>query len=322
MEKFKLTTPVALFFFNRPDTTMKVFHEIRKARPERLYLIGEGHRPDRIGELETVLNLRSLVEKSVDWDCQVFKNYVPEDIGAGLRISSGISWVFETEESAIFLEDDIIPADSFFQYCQEMLNHYWNDTRIMAVCGSNPIPEYMFQGDYTFSANPQIWGWATWKRAWNEYDFKISKWPEMKKQGVLRPLFNNRIFYRFRSDEYDRAAKGITFTWDYQFSFHFLINSGLAIIPKKNLTSNIGIGPNATNTKSDKESTFGIIEEMTFPIQFKSHVFHDVDFDEQYFRNVIFKPYYTNLWFRIKYTLKGLLSAKTIDRIQKIKRKK
>jgi len=321
MENYKTKTPVVLFFFLRFESTMKVIDEIRKAKPAKVYLVGEGHRPDRVGEKEKVEQLRNLVEQRIDWDCEIYKNYVPEDIGAGRRIASGISWVFEHEERAIFLEDDVVPSQSFFKYCDEMLDFYADDKRIMAISGSNSVPEFQFDGDYTFSNVAHIWGWATWKRAWEHYDFEMKKWPSYKKSGLLRGAFNNKVFYEFRCDEFDHAAKGITHTWDYQFSFHFLINSGLAIIPKTNMIANIGLGPNATNTIHKKEMTFGIAEEMKFPIQFKEYVVHDDAFDDYYFRNILFRSYYKNPWFWFKYRVKKILPNKVVLRIRKLFKK-
>lgn len=310
MEQYKLTTPVVLFFFLRVDSTMAVLSEIRKAKPEKIYLVGEGHRPERIGEEQKVLALRTLVESSIDWDCQVFKNYVPEDIGAGKRISSGISWVFETENKAIFLEDDVIPSQSFFRYCQEMLTYYENDRRIMAISGNNPIPNYSFSGDYTFSFTPLIWGWATWRRAWQNYDFNVKKWPEVKKNHSIEKLFPNRIFYQYRVMEFDNAYRGITYTWDYQFAFHALINSGLCVVPKMNMVKNVGMGPDATNNKSKVNTTMGEANEIEFPIQFKNEVIRDFGYDEYYFKHFIFKSYYSNPLFRIAYHIKRMIPKK------------
>ncbi|MDO9630122.1 MAG: hypothetical protein Q7I99_09510 [Acholeplasmataceae bacterium] len=317
MENYQFNTPVVLFFFIREESTMKVLDQIRIAKPKKLYLVGEGHRPNKPGEKERVETLRQLVESRIDWDCEVFKNYVTEDIGAGRRISSGISWVFETENRAIFLEDDIIASQSFFRYCQEMLDYYEHDNRVMAISGSNPVPKFEFDGDYTFSNVAHIWGWATWKRAWENYDFEMKEWPYYKKNELLKASFRNKVFYEFRCDEFDLAYEGISTTWDYQFSFHLLKNSGLAVVPKINMISNVGIGPNATNTKSKKEYIFGTINEIEFPIQFKDEVFYDDAFDNYYFKKFLFKSYYSNPWFRFKYRLKKILPKRFVISLKK-----
>jgi hypothetical protein len=321
MNPYQLNTPVVLFFFNREKTTLKVIDEIRKARPSKLYLVGEGHRPDRLGEKEVVENLRALVEKSIDWPCEVKKNYVPEDIGAGLRISSGISWVFEHEDEAIFLEDDIIPSQSFFRFSEEMLNFYRDNTKVMAICGHNPIPHYPIQGDYTFSNVAHIWGWATWKRAWQGYDYQMKEWPEYKANRTFKRHFPNPVFYKFRCDEFDLAAQGITHTWDYQFSFHLLKHQGLAVVPKINMISNVGIGPDATNTKHEFHVIQGEAKEINFPIAFKDEIDYDFNFDNAYFKEVLLKPYYHSLWFRIKYRMKMFLPKRAQEKLRKVLKK-
>ncbi len=41
MEK-KLTTPILFLIFNRTDTTQRVFNEIRKAKPAKLFVAADG----------------------------------------------------------------------------------------------------------------------------------------------------------------------------------------------------------------------------------------------------------------------------------------
>ncbi len=129
-----LKTPVAFIIFNRPDCTRRVFERIRDARPEKLYLIADGPRAHKPGEDERCAETRRIVEGMIDWPCDVRKNFSDANMGCGKRIPSGLDWVFEQEETAIIMEDDILADPSFFPFCETLLERYRHDERIMQIC--------------------------------------------------------------------------------------------------------------------------------------------------------------------------------------------
>lgn len=313
---YQVKNPIVIFIFLRLESTLKLIDRLREVNARKIYIVGEGYRPNREGEALRVEEVRRQVENSIDWDCEIHTNYVPIDIGAGPRISSGISWVFETEERAIFLEDDIMPNVSFFRFCDEMLDYYENHPQIMAISGHNAIPEYVFDHSYTFSSIPFVWGWATWKRAWEGYDFHLSSWEQVKKNKTLKRQFKNKIFYQFRSDEYDMITSGATFTWDYQFSYHLLINSGLSVVPHYNLTSNVGIGPDATNTKESKEHQH-LPQELDFPLNHPHVIECNQGYDDYYFKHFLFASFYNHFGVRLKYYIRRILGNTLTDKLKK-----
>src|SRR6185436_19386626 len=175
------SVPVALIIFNRPDLTARVFEAIRQAQPRQLFVIADGPRnPDD----ERLCNEARQVVAHVDWKCDVRTDFSQTNLGCGRRPASGIDWVFSQVAEAIILEDDCIPAPSFFHFCERLLEHYRNDTRVMHISGNNYLPadkrssereaqsrSYYFS-KYTFSC-----GWATWRRAWKHYDSALASWP-------------------------------------------------------------------------------------------------------------------------------------------------
>ena len=161
-----LSTPVAFIIFNRPDTTEIVFETIRQAKPSKLLVVADGPRTDRSGEVEKCTATRAVIER-VDWECEVITNYSDVNLGCKRRVSGGIDWIFSQVEEAIILEDDCLPAPSFFQFCQTMLERYRYDDRISMIGGSNYQQENSRTSDsYFFTKYAHIWGWATWRRAW------------------------------------------------------------------------------------------------------------------------------------------------------------
>lgn len=276
MSCMKLTTPIAFLIFNRPEVTERVFAEIAKARPSKLLVVADGPRADREGEAERCAAARKIIAR-VDWGCEVLTNYSDVNLGCKRRVSSGLDWVFETVEEAIVLEDDCLPHPSFFPYCEELLGRYRDDSRVMQICGSNFLNGWKRnEYSYYFSNYGPIWGWASWRRAWKSYDVDMKLWPMLKEKRVLEDFCINQDEIKARLSIYDQVYSGEIDTWDYQWGFAKLVNSGLSITPNVNLISNIGFGAGATHTSSAADpfadlKTF----EMSFPLTHPPHILRD-----------------------------------------------
>jgi threonyl-tRNA synthetase len=174
-------TPILFLVFKRPDTTERVFEQIRSIRPAFLYLAADGPRNDKSGEKETCKKVREIVLSNIDWECEVNTLFRDENLGCGKAVSQAITWFFEHEEEGIILEDDCLPDASFFQYCAELLKKYRTEEKVMTISGSNLLGyPWKVNGQSYFWGQGGIWGWATWKRAWSLYDFKMQRWEEDK----------------------------------------------------------------------------------------------------------------------------------------------
>ena len=278
-----LRTPVVLIIFNRPHFTERVFAEIARAKPEKLFIIADGPRADRPDEKEKCAAARAIVDR-VDWDCDVLKNYSEVNLGCGLRPATGISWVFEHVEEAIILEDDCVPHPAFFRFCDELLERYRDDERVMMIAGSNRwFRQKRTAYSYHFSRLPWNWGWATWRRAWRRFDIEIKPWPHLRETKWLSEILENTEAVGFWRKAFDEAhaGKGKVDFWDYQWTFACWSHSGLCVYPNTNLITNIGFGEDATHTKNRRSvvaylPTFG----TKFPLQHPPAVAHDKGIDE------------------------------------------
>ncbi len=249
-------TPVAFIIFNRASTTSKVFEVIRKVKPVKLLIIADGPRVDNPLDVVGCNRVRDIVD-NVDWDCEVLKNYSDFNLGCGLRPATGLDWVFDHVDEAIILEDDCLPTPSFFRYCEELLEKYRNDERVMHISGSNTyFGEISSKESYYFSRYPFCWGWATWRRAWSTYDYDIKMWPDIKETGDWSYYFDSSEdaavqFWKKIFDQTYNTDK--SHLWDFQWILSCWRNQGLSIIPKNNLVSNIGFGTHATHTRNPYE---------------------------------------------------------------------
>ena len=242
-------TPVVFLIFRRPDLTARVFETIRQAQPTKLLIVADGAR----NEEEAILCQQTrAVAEQIDWDCEVLRNYSDVNLGCKLRVSSGLDWVFSEVEEAIILEDDCLPTQSFFYFCQTLLEYYRNDERVMHISGNN----FQFRNQttnysYFFSKYGGIWGWASWRRAWKHYDRDMKTWSEINHHNLLDHIFDNWAEKLYWTDIFDRVVKGIPNTWDYQWLYVRWIQKELSIAPTVNLVSNIGFNSNATHTNND-----------------------------------------------------------------------
>jgi hypothetical protein len=263
-----LKTPVAFFIFNRPDTTARVFAEIAQARPPRLLVVADGARADRPGERDLCRAARAVVER-IDWPCEVLTNFAETNMGCKARISSGLGWVFSEVEEAIILEDDCLPHPSFFPFCDELLERYRTDERVMAMSGDNfQRGRKRTPSSYYFSRYVHVWGWATWRRAWRHFDAEIKDWATLRETSWLRDTMGDEIAARYWRAIFDQVAAGCVSTWDYQWLFACWAQNGLSITPEVNLISNIGFGANSTHTASTNDDAANLpTGEMQFPLR-------------------------------------------------------
>jgi hypothetical protein len=243
-----MKTPIALIIFNRPDSTEMVFETIRQAKPPKLLVIADGPRIDHPDDIDKCAATRAIIDR-VDWDCEVIKNYADHNLGCGIRPYTGISWVFENVESAIILEDDCIPDPSFFPFCDQLLERYRDDERIMHISGNNFWShQYSIEESYLFSRHPLSWGWATWRRAWQYYDMQMKLWPEVKEKNLLYNILGDRHAAHNWTKTFQYVVDTNLDCWDYQWTYSCWLQNGLAILPQVNLVSNIGFGSDATHT--------------------------------------------------------------------------
>ncbi len=270
-------TAVLFLVFNRPDTTLKAFEAIRQARPPRLYVAADGPRPGRAGDGARCEQVRRIAT-SVDWPCEVRTLLREGNLGCKTAVAGGISWFFETEEEGIILEDDVVPDASFFPFCEELLERYRADSTVMMISGNCfHRPGHRPNASYFFSRYTYIWGWATWRRAWQYYDRDMTRWPSLKGTDFLRRLGGVRRSHEAHWTRVFQAAyAGQIDTWDYQWLFASMARGGLSISPSKNLATNIGFSSDGTHTTDEGGSAARIpLESIGFPLIHPSKVARD-----------------------------------------------
>lgn len=241
---------ILFILFNRPDTTARVFEKIREARPSRLYIAADGPRETKSSDAETCQQAR-MAAGPIDWPCKVQTLIREKNLGCKDAVSSAIGWFFQHEEQGIILEDDCLPSPDFFHFCDTLLAHHRNNPRIRHICGCNfQFGQQRGEASYYFSKLTHVWGWASWRRAWQSYDKDLSKHTAAEFTTALKKTFDDPLIV----DRWDAIAAALRNnkinTWDYQLSLTNIVEDGLCIIPNANLITNIGFGHAATHTNS------------------------------------------------------------------------
>ncbi|MGV9012482.1 MAG: hypothetical protein ACOH13_07805 [Flavobacteriales bacterium] len=308
-----LHTPVLFIAFNREGPARKVLEAIREAKPPRLYFACDGPRNE--GERERCENVRALVSM-VDWDCQVFTRFSDQNHGVMHGEVAAMDWFFEHEEEGIILEDDTCPVQSFFWYCQEMLEKFRNDDRVWCIMGNNHMPEWKpaVPHSYYYSAHGYgaYWGWAGWRRVWEKYDVDMKVWPAVRGSGLLDGHFLSKSEMAEAYKLFDGQYKGAIRSWDYQMDLARILNRGVTCISSVNLVHNIGFGADGTHTVSEKDRRNKRDQsEMAFPLVHPEHMVVDLHRDKAYFEKYI-QP---SLFRQFKDALKGLLPEKVDQKI-------
>lgn len=280
-EPLPCQTPVLFLVYRRPELTAQVFAAIRAARPARLLVAADGAHPARPEEAAKCRAVRDLILNGIDWPCEVATRFSDRHQGCKQGVVAAIDWGFQNHERLIILEDDCLPDPTFFPFCDELLERYANDPKIMQITGSNLIGYRPGEGSsYYASRFGMIWGWATWRRAWKLYDANMTRWPEVRRSGAWKTLCRFPNEYARCCKIYDDVRSGRVDTWDCQWGFARQLHGGISIVPEFHLVANIGFGNDATHTLSANDPRAHLATQpLAFPLRHPSHldVHHSAD---------------------------------------------
>ncbi len=285
--------------FNRADSVKKVLDSVGAIKPTDLFISVDG---PRIGNSDDEAKISAVqkVFESIDWPCNVRRNYRAQNMGSAPHIIDAINWFFSNVETGIILEDDCVPDQTFYSFVDSLLTKYADDSRIMAINGSCLVGNDETGSSYRFSKYFLSWGWASWRRSWKLFENKVTDSANLidslAKDGDIHLSTKEITFWKkfmagFESGKYP--------FWDGRWLYTIWKNHGVCITPNKNLILNVGFTADATHTFSkDKRipTTTDQIKEILHPT---SKTINDPK-DLQLFE----KFYYRNIWQKISFRIK------------------
>jgi hypothetical protein len=280
--------PVLLVIFNRPEKTRKVIDALRKVKPSRIFIAGDGPRPNRPEDIEHC-RLARMAATGIDWPCDVKTRFLDENVGCGRGVSSAITWFFEHVESGIILEDDCIPHPHFFPFCAELFKRYAQDQRVMGINGFVPYPVRSHQYDYHFSRRFRCSGWGTWRRAWKLFSYECEGISEVEFLEMTKAYYPHYFSRSPWIARYKKFKNGSLKTWAFRFEISQFAQNGLFIVPEKNMITNIGFDSEATHTVLHDPCYSNIkTKSLSFPLRHPDFVFAD-NRQEKKFESLLFK---------------------------------
>ena len=289
MSRFKLTIPILYLVFNRLDTVKQTFLVIQKAKPKKLFLAADG--PRNSEEKKKTDIVREYILNNISWDCEVKTLFRKKNLGCEHACKSAITWFFKNVEMGIILEDDCLVDPSFFRFCQELLEKYRHNNNVFSI---NALSEGATGKEYSydFSKIIRLWGWASWRRAWNsiyqkEEEYITNQINPLKYLKEVFPNFFERVLFEKRFLGYVNHRAN---TWEFPWFLGIVRSKGLNVVPNVNLVENIGIDEENTNTSPNFiDKMFLVLKrnKLKFPLKHPK----DVKLNPSIHRRFIFRDF-------------------------------
>ena len=285
---FLVELPVCINIWIRPECQRRQFEVIRQAKPSVLFLISDGGRTD--AEWQAIFQNRTLYDEGIDWNCTVYKLYERQNQGMYAEAKRFHELVWSKVDRCAFLEDDVLPSVSFFRYCAELLERYKDDLRVNVICGMNHLGVWeKVQSDYFFSRQGSIWGYAMWKRTYEQYyDFEYVQDSYVMDCMQQRTRHNPKFWRRICGYANNPVYEGHPPFTEYYFELSMYLQNQLQIIPKYNLISNIGCTVDAAHSSELKllphevRRVFNMkTYELSFPLRHAKYVLPDVTYEKK-----------------------------------------
>lgn len=289
-------TPILFLIFNRPDTTALVFEQIKRVQPKHLFIAADGPRDNRPGEADLCKASRDILLKGIDWDCEVKTLFRDENLGCKKAVAGAINWFFKNVAQGIILEDDCLPDQSFFQYCEQLLERHKDDEHIISIGGTNLGYKFKNKDSYAYSRFMNMWGWATWRRAAQLVDYDMKSWKRKQfKSLFLQKTIQSHYFsldinwINYWKNHFNLTSSGTINTWDYQWIFTQIQHNKMAIFPSFNLIKNIGFTEHATHTVYPDHPIAQLsLQSIQFPLIHPQKKAVELDYEEEYLKKIWF----------------------------------
>ncbi|MGB0273033.1 MAG: glycosyltransferase family 2 protein [Opitutales bacterium] len=277
-----MNRPVLLVHYNRPFTTRRQLEALIPVAPRRIWILCDGPRAQVPGDAERVSQVRALLD-TIPWDCEVKRLYRRTNLGCCRNMAEGITWFLNDCGAGIILEDDIQPHPSFFSFCDELLDRYADNSEVHAISGQQGSPHPLrIQADYGFTDYFDCWGWATWRRAWSNYDPLMGAWRDRTQwHSICKRVLRIRRACLYWWVMFCLVDRGKRDSWAYRYLLSIWKVGGCTIVPRQNLTKNIGFCDNATQTAHLREREMQLAEQ-DFPLRHPHHLRIDPTINQWY----------------------------------------
>lgn len=277
-------TPILILVYNRSKYINKLLEILRKLNAQNIYVSFDGakkHKED-VNKCKEVT--RSI--NNINWKCNLYKNFLNKNYGCKLGVSKGLDWFFSKVKQGIIIEDDCIPSQDFFYFCEWSLNTYKHDKRVGGITGNNFLNNKVkLKDSFYYSKYAHCWGWATWRRTWKNYDKSVKFWENFKLSEKWEYFFLNHREKKYWEKIFNNVVNYSLDSWAYPWMLCIWKNEQLIITPKKNLVLNIGFNKDATHTNSKIHNFYYKVSKLKKPYVAPKKIIVNERADNYVFRN-------------------------------------
>ena len=242
-------TPIALFVYNRPAHANAVLESLARClrlQECSLHIFCDGSK--RADDDAAVRETRNVARR---WADQLGGAVHEREANLGLSrsIVSGVSELCESHGRVIVLEDDLIPGVSFLDYMIQALDRYETATNVYQVSG------YMFpiahpeKPDAFFAPLVTTWGWATWARAWQSFEWNVEEAALAVRDPETRRRFDLDGTYPY-SEMLAQRLRNENDSWGILFWWAVFKRHGLVLHPRESLVQVGGFDGTGTHAGS------------------------------------------------------------------------
>ena len=250
--------PIVLFVYNRPELTRACLESIQKnpeAANTELHIFADGPKTNASPKDRALIEQtrRTLHEK--DWCKSVSIVEAEKNKGLMRSIVDGVTSIINRYNKVLVFEDDMVLSEGCLSYLNNALDLYQDEDKVMHVSSfmfpvKQELPETFFYMPTTCSG-----GWATWKRAWDNFEEDPVKLLEKIREEGLEDYFNLDGHYEFLK-HLELNADGKLSSWAIRWQASVILNGGLSLHPGRSLVQNNGFGELAEHSKSNHFKMF------------------------------------------------------------------
>lgn len=215
--------PIILFVYNRPEHTLQTLEALSRnelADKSVLYIYSDGPKEEaNDDQTKRIQQVKDIIRQK-QWCKEVHIIEQKKNKGLADSIIDGVTEIINQYGKVIVLEDDLETGKGFLRFMNDGLEKYEREESVFQIAGFLfPIRKIRKRNSAYFLPLTTTWGWATWKRAWDQINFHPADWKTLMKDKQLSYHFNLDGVYDYTNmlmrqmNDHGYGSWGILFWW-------------------------------------------------------------------------------------------------------------
>ncbi|RAJ73485.1 glycosyl transferase family 2 [Chitinophaga dinghuensis] len=251
--------PIIFMAYKRPELTRRALESLA-ANPEaaesELFVFADGPKDNATEQdLQQIAATRQVI-RSRDWCGMVHLQEKVKNEGLANSVIHAVTDVLDKHGRAIILEDDLVLSPCFLQYMNAALEMYEDEAMVASIHGYvYPVKEHL--PETFFIRGADCWGWATWSRAWKQFEPDGSKLYDairLKGESAAFNFDNNYDYMKMLH----KQTTGKNDSWAVRWYASAFLKNMVTLYPGASLVQNIGMDASGTHMGEMDAETFDV----------------------------------------------------------------